>query len=302
MGWGADSITDPSHVKDRVRFAKEVSEQTGLSFPTVWGWTAKEGGSFRNPLGVNYAGGQNPPQYADTEAAVKATVSFLQGSNYAGLRVVAQKKFPSSNMGKLDELASEARAIASSPFGPWGTNLTDATLRERQEYAAQIIRAGGPIAQIGWDADKNRKLLAGTGLTVTGGAADDVKGKVKGVTKGIDRIAEILGWPIENPWRTLEILGGSALLLIGLVLVAKQAGAPMPSLPFQRGSGSSGVDPLDQAFQQGVQTAERANARAAGRASVASDSATVTGSESTASVRRGRLRSETAAIGDDVPF
>lgn len=259
-GWGPDSILDPSHQHDRVRFAQVVAKGTGLSFYTVWGWTKKEGGSFRNPLGVNYAGGRNPPQYPSVDVAAEQTVRFLQGSNYQDLRRVAATSFPDTKMGRLTEIGAESLAISRSPFGPWGHNLTDATAAQRRDYARTVAQAGAQLEEgiANIDADALRKAGAPPNMSwqTPGGAARQVGEKLGGWQ-------DALLWPFRNPWRTLELVGGLGLLGVGIVLLARQAGAPMPNVPrpFQRGA----VDPVEQAFNQGEEAGLRSAARSAGR-------------------------------------
>ncbi len=266
-GWGTASILDPSHQQDRARFAGAVSKATGLSFYTVWGWTQKEGGSYRNPLGVNYAGGRNPPQYPSVDVAAQETIKFLQGSNYAGVRAAAAKPFKDDKMGRLTEIATEALAIGSSPFGPWGKNLTAATAQQRRDYAQTVAKAGAALEEgvTSFDADAIKRAGGGD-VFVSGpqGDVDRAKGAAKGALGGIDKIADIVGWPFANPWRTLEIVGGGVLLLVGIVLIAKQAGAPVPGVPSPL---RRATDPVEAAFTQGEEQGLQSAARSAGRRS-----------------------------------
>lgn len=227
---------------DEAAFVQGVSQQTGIDPRVLIAWIASEGHpgdlyhnylNIQTPtaqsLGIQTVGtaAANTAEFGDVQTGIRATSAEIKS---LGLTRLAGQT-PSSQISQI-----AASPWASSHYGgPGGPNL-------RNTFASIFSSAGlnspyeGPDAAGQITGDINVGGSAATpglfGSGTLGGAAQGVyqgsgaQAAVKAVTGPINSIEGLIKF--VTSWRFYEILGGFALLLVGLILLGRQFGVSAP--------------------------------------------------------------------------
>lgn len=212
-GPGVQSIGSNQELAD---FASQVSSQTGIDARVIYAWGQQEtGGSaighnwlnLRPYPGDPYSGVSSGgfEEYNSTQDAVSATVRRIRQPFAA----------PIVNAAKTNATpAAEIAAIASTGWdaghygGTGGPNL----LRTFDSlYGAPAAGSPGTVTSV-------------TGTTGGGNAGSGV-----GINSipGVGSLED--AFKFVTSWRFAEVLGGFALLIVGLVLLGKQFGISPPA-------------------------------------------------------------------------
>lgn len=200
------------------RFANGVAAQTGLDPRVIVAWGQLETGG--NPIGHNWLNerpgsggrgfsgvpeGSSPGGFAEfnsTQDAITETAYWINNfSNYAGVK---------SSGGKPP--AQEIAAIAASPWD-----------------AGHYGGSGGPnlLREFNSLYPGDAQSPAQTGPTSGVGAPQGVPNPLDTLTKPFKSVEQALTF--LTSWRFAEVVGGFALLVVGLVLLGKQFGVNAPT-------------------------------------------------------------------------
>lgn len=299
-----NSLSTPANTPAQQFYAKVLSD-AGLPVTTeninfLQGWSQAEGTSAKNnPLATswtspdiqsskfNSSGVQN---YASPSAGALATARTLSN----GLYPYIMDALKSGNA--VGYLYNNVGGNATNIYGNLNGWASNGQGKTESSYVRNVLSGigdggnaaiGGPFGSydLGSTASAAGSAIASaTGLSGITSWADAVE-------KGIEFVFSI---------RFLEILGGIALVGMGLFLIAKDLGLPTPTnLPGPAKQATDSAGDLSAAFEEGVAQGNKAQAKAAGRRSVVSGSPSE-GSET----RYYREKNSRAAEYDagDIPF
>ncbi len=236
------------------QFLQGVSAATGIDPRVLAAWVRSEGHPgdlYHNYLNIQTATAQSlGAPTVGTAAAGTAEFGTVQIGIDATVREI-------QSLG-LNHLANqtpraEITSIAASPWasshygGPGGPNLANVFAGLFGGQAGLDSPYQGATTAVGVASTVGTGSAADRGsVDITGsGGGPSVKGALSGVTDWLESPFKFL-----TSWRFAEVVGGALLMLVGLVLVARQFGVGVPNLPGPAGAATNAAESTFQ-FQPG---------------------------------------------------
>ncbi len=191
-----------------------VAKTEGISLPSQVG----DNGTSFGPWQL-HSGGQLPAEvWAKGPAYAQAWANSPDGIDYAlaGIAKVARNQ----------QGAPAIQTIVSKFERPAGTN-PDGSIQPGSIAAKEIARA------VSYYSTSSVPTTGGSSITSdVGGAAGAVGGAVSGAVGDVLHPFQAIGdvFTFLTSWRFAEVLGGFALLIVGLMLLGKQFGISPPAV------------------------------------------------------------------------